>query len=127
MTHAQAAGLRVFRRKRGQGKTKFLVNWLLRAPDDEIRILLSHDRHEAHRLLRLAYDRDLIPKRLSTWQFGAWTEAREAGYLSAVRHFNRDKRIVYGVDNLDLILHDALGIKGGGVGVVTMTIPERVS
>lgn len=107
----------------GAGKTEQLIQWLLDSPADEHRILVSHDYREAHRVMRLCYDRGLyMPAegqgRLESWQFMGVEELRSEGALSAVIRHRREARIVLCFDNLDLWLQNQFP---HSIQIVTMT------
>lgn len=87
---------------RQAGKTHRLIEWMLAAPEGEARIYVTHDQHDAMRMLREQREKGNVPP-LETWQFMSFREIQGAGVLSAVLKF-RTQNIVIGVDNVDLIL-----------------------
>lgn len=80
------------------GKTEALLRWMQEAPAGEHRIFVAFSREEAHRVQRLAFERNLD---LESWQFVSADEARDGRAWDAVLHF-RGGVIVLGFDNLDL-------------------------
>jgi hypothetical protein len=102
------------------GKTEQLIQWLIDAPEDEHRILVSHDLMESHRVMRVAYDRGLIPQQCETWQFICVEELKGPDLWSAVKRF-RPGRFVLAFDNLDLWLAKRFPYN---IRIVTMTKEE---
>lgn len=100
---------------RGRGKTTDLLQWVTEAPEDEIRIFVTFKHEEAMRILRRARDLDLD---VESWQFVSWDEIFGPGVWSGVRYANREKRIVLGIDNLDIILRNMVPWE---VGVATLS------
>lgn len=102
----------------GGGKTPRLLDWVRSAPDDEIRVAVFHSDKEAHRQMRAAYDREEIPSVFETWQFVSIDEVTHAdsGFMWGVKL--RRKHIVFGLDNLDLMLSSFIRWP---IGMVTMT------
>ena len=103
------------------GKTSQLLQWLVDAPEDEHRILVSHSFMESHRVLRLAYDLGLIPEKCETWQFVAVEELRGDGVWSAVKATRPYGRFVLAFDNLDLWLERLFPYQ---IQLVTITSEE---
>lgn len=96
------------------GKTTRLLRWLFAEPRDEFRVLVFHDKPTAELYSQSAppewRDRFTPVSDLHTRCFGL-SEARATGR----------RRVVLGIDNLDLMLRQLFGYP---VGVVTMTKPE---
>ena len=77
---------------RGKGKTTRLLEWLREdVPDDEVRVLVSADCSTAMRLLRENRD-------LESWRFISIHELSPGVHSAIVGH------VVYGIDNVDLVL-----------------------
>jgi len=91
------------------GKTTRMLEWMRSAPPGETRICVCTTGEEAMRLLRENPD-------LNTWQFISFAEALEG---TATR--GRDRNLVYGLDNLDIMLSYWFSWP---VGMVTMTETE---
>lgn len=87
---------------RQAGKTHGLIEWMLAAPKGEARIYVTHNRHDAMRMLREQRGKGNVPP-LESWQFMAFQEIRGPGVLSAVVKW-RTENIVIGIDNVDMIL-----------------------
>lgn len=87
------------------GKTERLLEWLQTAPSGEHRVLVSPTIQESHRLMRLAYDRGLIPGQVETWQFVSFGEVTRGtrGLFSGVL-LGRGGHVVLGLDNVDAVL-----------------------
>lgn len=91
---------------RQMGKTTRMLEWMREAPPGETRICVTATREEAMRLLRENKD-------LNTWQFISLQEARE-GFANR----GRSRNLVYGLDNLDMMLKDMFDWP---VGMITLT------
>ena len=100
---------------RQTGKTKRLLEWMKAAPEGERRVIICHSRARAVDLRRECQNKG-IP--VEEWQFcgpdeprdrkGAWNDRMRRGL----------GRVVFGVDDLDLILG---GLIGGPVGIAAWT------
>lgn len=103
---------------RGAGKTHEALKWLLADAPDEYRIMLTCSEPEANRLRSLARDMGFPNSRVvsvsnrAMWQLLGRVEGL---------------KVVYGIDNLELVLPMLLG---GPVGLATYTgkapLPEDV-
>ncbi len=93
---------------RQQGKTTRLIEWMMQAPDDVHRVLVTHNAREADRLYR-EYGEKLG---LERWQFMSAMEVR--GEYGATWR-GRKGRLELGVDNLDIVLPMLLGWRVGWV------------
>lgn len=98
------------------GKTEQMLAWLRDAPEGEHRVLVSHSREEAMRLLRDNADD------LESWQFVTPEEVTPDAWSGVL--LGRGGRIVLGFDNLDLILPRLVGRT---VGAVSMTVEDPAS
>lgn len=101
------------------GKTSRLLEWMQSGPENEWRVGVFHSLQEAHNQMRAAYERGEIPDTYETWQFIALDDVlySDGSLLSGV-HL-RGGRIVFGIDNLDLMLSRLFG--RWPIGMVTMT------
>ncbi len=92
---------------RQQGKTTKMLEWMRAAPEDEVRVLVSHTRARSMQLLRENPD-------LYSWQFVS-SEEMLRGHTT---HQAIRGRIVLGVDDLDLVLQRLLNFP---IGRISMT------
>lgn len=91
---------------RQMGKTTRMLQWMREAPPGETRICVCPTQQAAMQLLRDNPD-------LHTWQFISLEEVR-TGFVNR----GGGRRLVYGLDNLDMMLNYWFDWP---VGMVTMT------
>lgn len=103
----------VISRPRQSGKTTTLIKWMQAAPEGEHRVLVSHSHERAMQLLR-RYVRE-EPSGLESWQFVALDEVLSAQN----RARGRSGRVIFAVDDLDLVISRLLGAEVGAVSLTS--------
>ena len=99
---------------RQYGKTRKMLEWMTEAPEDTVRVFVSHTSEEAMRVLRLAREMEL---NLESWQFIGMAELTYYNPFpmraAVVRNFE------FGFDNVDLVLQEM--VRYWPVTMATMT------
>lgn len=102
--------MRVIVGGRQSGKTKAMLDWMEQAPEDEVRVCVSHTLQASMDLLRRARQED---RKLESWQFISLEEVK--GYSPIPVLIGRVKPVL-GYDDLDLQIQGYYPI-----GLVTLT------
>ena len=89
---------------RMSGKTDKMLQWLVDAPEDEHRVIVSISEARAMRLLREARMRELD---VESWQFVGVEGITKRSWSGVL--FNRGGHIVLGLDDLDMMLYQLFG------------------
>lgn len=97
---------------RQTGKTFWMLEWMRRARPGELRVCICASRRDAARLYQSTLDVNGEPTYWQKYQFISADEVRTTDKFRSRQH------VVFGIDNIDLILPTLLG---GSIGIATGT------